>query len=144
MSIISPIFKTLVLLSIFPFCSICQLFCHILFTSLSVTPLLYIQPLDWIMVIISKNSTALLSINIAEKKSHDRLLVELNSFSCKTVIENYVKHSSCCLYIITDISNWKIFQTLLHQSCYLFTSTQLVLFCNLNEVTSCRLSLLIV
>ena len=63
---ISLIFKTWVLRSISPFCSICQLFCHIFFTSLSVTPLLCIQPLNGIIIIISKNSTALLSINIVE------------------------------------------------------------------------------
>ena len=37
LSRINPLFKILVLLFIFPFCSFYQLFCHIIFTSLSVT-----------------------------------------------------------------------------------------------------------
>ena len=51
---ISPIFKTLVLRSLFPFHSICQFFCHVFFISLSVTPLLYTQPLNRIIGIITK------------------------------------------------------------------------------------------
>ena len=51
--------------------------------------LLYIQPLNGIICIISKNSTALLSINIVEviDREYQRKLVEQNSFSCKTVTE---------------------------------------------------------
>ena len=64
---ISPIIKTLVLLSVFPFSSICQLFCHIFFTWLSVTSLLYIEPLNWIIGILIKNSPALL-LNIMSQK----------------------------------------------------------------------------
>ena len=77
-----PIFKTWVLRSIFPFCSICQLSRNIFLTSLFLTPLLYIQPLNGIIIIIS---TTFLSINIVEVMDLDnqRIQVEWNSFLCR-------------------------------------------------------------
>ena len=72
--------------------------------------LLYIQPLNWIIGIISKNSTTLLSKNIVKVKhlrpQISRLQVELNFCFCKAVTETYVSHrnSGCCLYRIAE--NW--------------------------------------
>ena len=61
------------------FCSSCMLFCHMFFTSLSVTPLLYRQPLKGILGIMRKNSTAFLSIIIAEilDQEYQRIQLEL-------------------------------------------------------------------
>ena len=92
------------------------------FTLLSVTLLLYIQPLNGIIGIISKNSTASLSINIFEviDREHQRIQVEQKSFSCKTLTEtvtvtktvtetvtvsNYVRHrSSGCCHIFKSLN----------------------------------------
>ena len=82
---IRSIFKILVLRSIFPFCSIChvQYFVTSFFTSLSVTPLLYMQSLNGIIGIISKNGAALLSINIVkviDREYQRKLFLMQNSY----------------------------------------------------------------
>ena len=103
---ISPIFKTLVLRSLFPFHSICQFFCHVFFISLSVTPLLYTQPLNRIIGIISKNSTTLSSKNIVEvmHQEYPRMQVELNSFSSKTITETTTETTTTILKLYVQDS----------------------------------------
>ena len=70
------------------------------FTALSATPLFHVQPLNGIISII-------LSINIVEviDREYQRILVEQNSFSCRTVtvtetvtVNSYDRHrsSGCC------------------------------------------------
>ena len=66
---IRPIFQTLVLHSIFPFCSVYEFLSHIFFyiaVCHFFTSLLYIQRINGIIGMISKNSTTLSSRNIVE------------------------------------------------------------------------------
>ena len=72
------------------------------FTSLSVTPLLYMQPLNRIIGIISKNGTTLLSVNILEVIVTESFIVTVTESVTETVtVSNYLRHMNTgCCYII--------------------------------------------
>ena len=112
------------------------LFCHIFFTSHSVTQLLYIQSLNWIDGMISKNSTA---EDIHMRLQISKITCGIELFLMQTVAKTNARHrnSGCCLYIRWNLKPKKLW-ALLHPSCYLFTLRQLVSI--LSPERSCFLS----
>ena len=113
---------------------------------------LYIQHLNWIIGLTSKNSTTLLSTNIINNWRHALKTTKIKVYRWSWLLSHANSYWNLCqaqeqwlLPILWSLKcETKKGYILVHLSCYLSTLKQLVSFRSLNEVASCHHSLLIV